>query len=303
MGFPGAISVGAVRTVASSGLIDGLAVAQGESFISDFDLAGQLHVTAMHSIMKVVSDGLKATVTKSQVISGMTIGGQAVTVDSSGLHAGGQSQDPFGTYAKDLIKQYLTPNGISISVPSPAVTQSSGNGSINAQGVVISLNAQGMNKIVQNIPQPYRTWLQSPGSSPLAPVLQQFSTFVQGLVATPTQFDQTIEIRLGDLSIASAAAPAFVPPAFVPPTTPLGPVTSPQLPGPQVLPPTGPITSPGGAPQVGGVSIALVAAKAIPIGLVIIALLFMLAWATGLDRMATAATSSVAAEDCPLEKP
>ena len=303
MGFPGAISVGAVKTIATSGLIDGLAVAQGESFISDFDLAGQLHITAMHSIMKVVSDGVKTTVTKSQVISGMTFGGQAVTLDSSGFHAGGQSQDPFGTISKQLIQQYLTPNGISISVPSPAVTQSAGNGTINAQGVVISLSAQGMNKIVQNIPQPYRTWLQSPGSSPLAPVLQQFSTFVQGLIATPTQFDQTMEIRLGDVSIASAAAPAFVPPPF--PTTPVptGPIPGPQLPGPQLLPQTGPIGGTPGTPGTGVLAVTPVAAVAVPVGLIVIALLWMLANAAGLDRMATAATSSVAAETCPLEKP
>jgi hypothetical protein len=49
--------------------------------------------------------------------------------------------------------------------------------------------------------------------------------------------------------------------------------------------------------------IAPVAAVAVPIGFVLLALLWMLAGATGLDRMATAATSSVAAEDCPLEKP
>ena len=302
VGFPGAISVGAIRSVATSGLIEGLATAQGESFISDFDLAGQLHITAMHSIMKVVSDGTKATVTKSQVISGMTIGGQAVTVDSSGFHAGGQSQDPFGTYAKDLIKQYLIPNGISISVPSPAVTQSSGNGSINAQGVVISLNAQGMNTIVQKIPQPYRTWLQSPGSSPLAPVLQQFSTFVQGLIATPTQFDQTIEIHLGDVSIASAAAPAFVAPPITAPPLPGGPISAPQLPGSTVLPPA-PATGVPGTTGTSVLGVSPVAAVAVPVGLVVIALLWMFAGATGLDRMAGAATSSVAAETCPLEKP
>ncbi|HLW16704.1 MAG TPA: hypothetical protein VKV69_05030 [Actinomycetota bacterium] len=303
IGFPGAISVGAIKSISTSGLIDGQAVAEGESFITDFDLAGQLHITAMHSIMKAVSDGTNVTVTKSQVISGMTIGGQAVTLDSSGFHAGGQSQDPFGKIAKALIQQYLTPNGISISVPSPVVTQSGGTGSINAAGVVISLSAQGMNKIVQNIPQPYRTWLQSPGSSPLAPALDQFSTFVQGLIATPTQFDQTIELRLGDLSIASAAAPAYIAPPLGTSPIPGVPITAPQLPTSQVLPPTSPSTSVQGIQPGSTLGITPVAAVAIPIGLILIALLWMLAGATGLDRMAAAATSSVAVEECPLEKP
>ena len=303
IGFPGAISIGAVKSRATSGLIDGQAVALGESFITDFDLAGQLHITAMHSAMKAVSDGNKVTVTKSQVISGMTIGGHAVTVDSTGFHAGGQSQDPFGQISKALIEKYLTPNGISITVPSPAVTRNAGTGSINAQGVVIVLNAEGMNKIVQNIPQPYRGWLQSPGTSPLSPVLQQFSTFVQGLIATPTQFDQTIELRLGDISIQSAAAPAFnfPPPPVTPPAT--GGIGAPPLPGPVINPGGGSNTIIGGAQQTGGLAITPVAAVAVPIGLVVLALLWMMAGAIGLDRMAGAATASVAAEACPLEKP
>jgi hypothetical protein len=161
-----------------------------------------------------------------------------------------------------------------------------------------------MEKIVQNIPQPYRGWLQSPGSSPLAPVLDQFSTFVQGLIATPTQFDQSIQLRLGDVSIADAAAPAFTftPPSVVPPSIP-GQVPAPQLPGGSVIPPSStPPTSVGGITS-GPLGIVPVAAVAVPIGFVVIALLVMLAGATGLDRMATAATSSVAAEECPLEKP
>jgi hypothetical protein len=184
------------------------------------------------------------------------------------------------------------------------VTQNAGAGSINAAGVVISLSAQGMEKIVKNIPEPYRTWLQSPGSSPLAPVLQQFSTFVQGLIATPTQFDQTIEIRLGDLSIASAAAPAYIPPPLVTPLTPPGgPIAAGPLPGPQILPGSSTNNTIGGVQQGGSLAIVPVAAKAVPIVLVFLALLWMLAGATGLDRMAAAATSSVAAEECPLEKP
>jgi len=303
LGFPNAFSVGAMKSVATSGIIDGLAVSKGEAFVSDVDVAGVLHLTQLHSLMEVVSDGTKTTVTKSQIIGGLTVGGQVITFDSSGLHAGGQSQDPFGKVAKGLIDQYLAPNGISISVAPPVVTQSGGQGSINAAGLVITLSAQGMAKLVQNIPQPYRGYLQSPGSSPLSAVLDQFSTFVQGLVATPTQFDQTIQIRLGDISIAGAAAPAFVVPPLTTPQTPIGQVPSPQLPGTQIVPPSTPNTSVGGVQPGGTLGITPVAAVAVPVGFIVIALLWMLAGATGLDRMATAATSSVAAEECPLEKP
>jgi len=299
-----AFQAGAMKSVATSGLIDGQAVSQAESFVSNVSVAGVLQIQQVHSTMEVISDGAKATVTKSQLIGGLTVGGQSITFDSTGFHAGGQSQDPFGKFAKSLIDQYLTPNGISISVAPPVVTKNAGTGSINGSSLVITLNAQGMEKIVKNIPEPYRTWLQSPGSSPLAPVLQQFSTFVQGLIATPTQFDQTIEIRLGDLSIASAAAPAYIAPPLVTPLTPPGgPVAAGPLPGPQILPGSSTNNTIGGVQQGGSLGIVPVAAKAVPIVLVFLALLWMLAGATGLDRMATAATSSVAAEQCPLEKP
>ena len=303
-GFPNAFSIGAMKSTATSGLIDGNAVSQGESFVSDVDLAGVLHITQVHSTMEVVSDGSKATVTKSQIIGGLTVGGQSISFDSTGMHAGGQSQDPFGKVAKGLIDQYLSPNGISISVAPPVVTRSGGTGSINGAGLVITLSAEGMQKIVANIPQPYRGWLQAPGTSPLAPLLQQFSTFVQGLIATPTQFDQTIQIRLGDISIADAAASAFNFPVPPPPvTTPIGAIPTGPLSAPQILPGSGQGTQIPGTPGESPLAIVPVAAVAIPIGFVLLALLWMFAGATGLDKMAAAATSSVVAEDCPLEKP
>jgi hypothetical protein len=135
-------------------------------------------------------------------------------------------------------------------------------------------------------------------------VLQQFSFFVQGLIATPTQFDQTIELRLGDISIASAAAPAF---NFQPPPPPATGFPAPGGPSvaPNIVPPPGNLTQPGqpGGGQGGPLAITPVAAVAVPAAMIVFALLWMLAGAIGLDRMAGAATSSVAAETCPLEKP
>jgi len=87
-----------------------------------------------------------------------------------------------------------------------------------------------------------------------------------------------------------------------PPVTP-GIVPAPPLSGPQILPGSTQGTGVLGNTQQTPLSIAPVAAVAVPIGLVLLALSWMLAGATGLDRMATAATSSVAAEECPLEKP
>ena len=90
---------------------------------------------------------------------------------------------------------------------------------------------------------------------------------------------------------------------MTPLTPPGGPVAAGPLPAPQILPGSSTNNTIGGVQQGGSLGIVPVAAKAVPIVLVFLALLWMLAGATGLDRMATAATSSVAAEECPLEKP
>jgi hypothetical protein len=123
------------------------------------------------------------------------------------------------------------------------------------------------------------------------------------LIATPTQFDQTMEFRFGDISIAAAAAPAFNFPIPAPPVSAGGPVPVPNLSGPQILPGSNSTNTIGGVQQSAPLAVAPVAAVAVPIGFVVLALLWMLAGASGLDRMAAAATSSVAAEECPLEKP
>ena len=304
VGFPGALSIGLMKSNSLSGLVDGLAVSEAHAVIDNVDIAGVLHIGHIDSYMKAVSDGVKATLTKAMTVTGLTVGGQGIVVDSTGMHAGGQTVDPVGQLSAALIDQYLKPNGLGITVPKPITNLAGGTASGSGQGVVITMSATEMNKLVSMLPQPIAGWLRNPVSSPLAPILGQLSSSANGFVALPFQFDQNVQINLGDVTVNAAASPAFI--VSIPPVT--VPNISTGIPGPI----SGPgIITPGtpGTPGVLGntqqtpISIAPVAAVAIPIGFVLLALLWMLAGATGLDRMATAATSSVAAEDCPLEKP
>jgi hypothetical protein len=233
----------------------------------------------------------------------MTVGGQGIVIDSTGMHAGGQTVDPLGQLSTALIDQYLKPNGLGITVPKPVTNLAGGTASGSGQGVVITRSATEMNKLVSMLPQPIAGWLRNPISSPLAPILGQLSSSANGFVALPFQFDQNVQINLGDVTVNAAASPAFVvsiPPISVPTITPLVPGA---IPAPGIVTTGTGNTGVLGQQQQQTLGIAPVVARAVPIGLILLALLWMFAGATGLDRMATAATSSVAAEDCPLEKP
>jgi hypothetical protein len=303
-GFPGLLSIGLMQSSAVSGVVNGQAVSEAHAIVNNVDLAGVLHIGHIDSYMKAVSDGVKATLTKTMTVTGVTIGGQGIVIDSTGMHAGGQNADPLGQLSAALIDQYLKPNGISLSVPKPITTVSGGTASGSGQGLVITMTPTEMNKLVSMLPAPIAGWLRNPTSSPLSPLFDQLSSSANGFVALPFQFDQNVQINLGDVTVNAAASLAYIIPSLPVAIPPLsagipGGITAPSI----VTPGTaGTGVLGNNQPQTFGITpVAL--GVAIPIGFVLLALLWMFAGATGLDKMATAATSSVAAEDCPLEKP
>jgi hypothetical protein len=302
-GFPGLLSIGLMKSSSLSGVVDGQAVSEAHAFVNNLDLAGVLHIGHIDTYMKAVSDGVKATLTKTMTVTGLTIGGQGIVVDSTGMHAGGQNADPLGQLSSALIDQYLKPNGISLSVPKPVTTVAGGSANGSAQGLVITMSAAEMNKLVAMLPQPIAGWLRNPTNSPLSPLFDQLSSSANGFIASPFQFDQAVQFHFGNVTVNAAASPAYIvsiPPVSVPPIT--GGL-APGITGPSILPGNTGTGITGGQQPQQTFGIVPVAAVAIPIGFVLLALLWMFAGATGLDRMAAAATSSAAAEECPLENP
>lgn len=301
-GLSGALSIGGTSSSTMTGIVDGNAVSEATTKIAGIDFGGgALHIDQVASTLRSVSDGAKASLTKSVVITGLEIGGQKIVVDNTGLHAGGQTQDPVGQISKQLIEKYLTPQGISLIVGKPLDKVSGASASSSVSGLTVTLNAIGMKKIVDQMPDPFKTWLENPTLSPLSPLFNQFTPTVQGLLISPFQFDQNLSFVFGSASVGTAAAPAFnftVPPPAIPAVGSVPPpAPAPVLPAPQ-----SPAQVLGNQLQQ-SLAVTPVAAVAIPIGLVVLALLWMLVGATGLDKMAAVATSSAAAEQCPLEKP
>jgi len=303
-GFPGLLSVGLMKSSSFSGIVDGQAVSEAQATVNNIDLAGVLHIGHIESYMKAVSDGVKATLTKTMTVTEVTIAGQGIVVDSTGMHAGGHNADPVGQLSAALIDKYLTPNGISLTVPKPVTKLAGGSASGSGAGLVITMSATEMNKLVSMLPPQIASLLQNPTNPPLTPnPFDLLSSSANGFVASPFQFDQAVQFNFGEVIVNTAASTAYnftIPPLPIPPAIPG--IISPGITPPQILPGTAG-TGGLGNQQQQAFPIVPVAAVAVPIGFVLLALLWMFAGATGLDRMATAATSSVAADDCPLEKP
>jgi len=301
-GFPGVISIGTVTSSVLSGVVNGEAVSQSSTYIGDVNIVGEVHIGAIQTTLTATSDGQKGSIPKPSVeVADMTIHGQPITVDSMGFHAGKTTADPYGMVAKKLIDTYLAPNGISLTVGAPLNIVNGAQASTVADGLVIGLNATGMQTLVSKMPAQVQQLLGSPSTDPLAsPVLGQLSAFWQGIVDSPTQFDQHLYIVLGSGSVMSAASPTFnfsLPPLPVPPITPF------TAPGLGTTLPSNPFTQTptpqNRIPSVSGLQVAKV--LGVPTGLVVGALLAALLLAVALNRFAESAVASEAGEACDAE--
>jgi hypothetical protein len=86
-----AASVAGATTATAQVRLTGPARATGEatSSVRDVTVAGVVHVAAVTSRATGSTDGLHAEATGSTVVSGLTVAGQAVTIDDTGLHVAG----------------------------------------------------------------------------------------------------------------------------------------------------------------------------------------------------------------------
>lgn len=240
-GFPGALTIGGMYSLSTSGVVKDQAVSEARTYVQDVDLFGELHIDSISSYIKATSDGTKSHLDSFLHVVGLTIHGNKITVDGSGFHAcqpGGegkpddcQSQDPFGTYAKQYMDQYLAPNGVSLSVQDQPIDLRQGPEASRAiSGVTISMDAAGMNTLLDAMPETpgntIRSWIRNPTTDPFddlgvpdqANPFNQLSSNVNGYLTSPFQFDQQMQIVLGSVFATSAASPNF---EFPVPETPV----------------------------------------------------------------------------------
>lgn len=244
-GTSGALSIGAMTAAASTAVVKDVAVSEARTFLSDIDLLGQIRIEQMASVARAESTGTGATLKGSVSISGMTIGGQRIVVDGSGLHAGSVSADPYGQIAKQIVDDHLTPRGISIEIVQPVDLADGPSASRVVSGLVVTMDSRAMNAFVDGLPDPYRSWIRNPGlaPSPLAPLFAPFTPGVAGLASSPTQFDQQMRIVLGSVGVDATASPPFdldipeIPEPETPVEPPPDPIVDPIAVEPEAAPP------------------------------------------------------------------
>lgn len=91
---PGQVVVGAVSSVSTATVDDkDVAIGTAVSAVKDVDLLGGiLHLGAVTTKVLTQSDGKKTAASGATTVSGLTIAGQAFSVDDKGLHAAGNGQ-------------------------------------------------------------------------------------------------------------------------------------------------------------------------------------------------------------------
>ncbi|MCU1602327.1 MAG: hypothetical protein JWO22_3036 [Frankiales bacterium] len=173
---PGQVMVGAVNAVSNATVDEkNVAVGTATSAVQDVDLlGGVIHVGSVASTLSTSSDGTKSRSTGTTTVSGLTIAGQAFSVDDKGLHAAGSGSALPGLDTPAAVSDKL---GITAHV----INQSAGtmaNGiSRAAGGLVIKVDTA-----------PLRAAL-SPATTVVNPVLN-------GLIAQITKLNPSIGSNL-----------------------------------------------------------------------------------------------------------
>ena len=133
---------GTSRATTSNRAFDDSIRATARSVVENLDIAGVLKIDQIVSTATATSDGEKAVGSASTVVTGVTVNGNAATIDASGLHLGPASQ-PIDAITNQLNQQALSQAGINVAV-GPATNEISGASAIvAASSVVITWTQQG----------------------------------------------------------------------------------------------------------------------------------------------------------------
>jgi hypothetical protein len=179
----------------SQDTIDSLgdAVSEATATVHGLDIAGGLiHVGAVTSTATSSSDGNQATLSGSSSVTGVTIAGQSVTIDSSGLHVAGNTQNLLGALVPS-VSQVLSTAGISLALTNPTDTVNGPSGQRQLDGLQVHIDLstydQNFEKLVSELP------------SQLTSGLNQ--------LPIPTPYKQSITLDVGWAQVSANAAPPF----------------------------------------------------------------------------------------------
>ena len=148
----GLVSSARVSSVSRTFADANTATSVGETVVSGISAAGgAITIDSVHTLAKVVTNGVKSTRTRQISVSGLEIGGQKATVDETGVHLAGQGADnpliPASNQFNDAIKQ----SGIEMFLTKPlSDTDKDGTVRLNtgALGIVWKIPQSGYQVII-----------------------------------------------------------------------------------------------------------------------------------------------------------
>ena len=187
----GLLTVQAVGST-SQDTVDALgdAVSEATSTVHGIDLAGGLvHIGTVTSTATSSSDGNQATLSGSSSVTGVTVAGQSVTVDSSGVHAVGNNQNLLGALVPS-VNQVLTAAGITLALTNPTDTVQGPSGQRLLNGFQIS-------------------WDLSSYDQNFATLVAMLPSQLTSQLPLPPPYKQSITVDVGWAQVSANASPPF----------------------------------------------------------------------------------------------
>jgi len=105
------------------------------STVKDIDLGGVVRIASVTSTATATSDGARAKVSGSTVVSGMTVAGQPVSIDQSGVHVLSSSA-PLNAIASQIVNMAISSMGMKVEVSQPTQSLQAGDATYDAGSVV-----------------------------------------------------------------------------------------------------------------------------------------------------------------------
>ncbi len=201
----GFVTVEAMGSSVQTGIIDGKAVAQGTATLQSVSIAGGLiTIGQVTSTGTASSDGSTPTVGGTTTVSQVSVAGQPVTVDGSGVHVpGGNNADvlaPLLPQATSVLQQL----GITLTVTQPDDTVVNGDPTTDApasaervlHGLQVTIDGttfdNALNQVVDSLPTQLRQGIQQ--------------------LPLPLPNKQVFTVDLGYLDVAAAASAPYTGP-------------------------------------------------------------------------------------------
>jgi hypothetical protein len=224
-GVQGLVSVGNTVTHSKQVFEGSTLVVTAESAVTDVDLAGALHIDGIRSTAVAKVDGAKITSAVAKTtISGASINGVPVVIDSTGVHVAGEGDNGALNAAANTVLATFKATGIEVRLLDPLKKVKGGGAAASTGGLLISFE----NTV--NLPDP------PPPPDPRIPTVPRQNG------------DYTGSVTLAGAGVAAHAAPGldFSFPApevpLAPPPALQGSVQQPTASGP--LTPAGPAVAP-----------------------------------------------------------